>query len=613
MPISLSEYSERKSFLDDLVEFSIHEPKYGVGTQCVSKTNQLEKLSKLMDMNISPTTIFTKVGATPDAKEIWVGSGEGDEAYLEVKGKVFRILGAASTIKSYFNGYKDTPGISWKADSIETAQCLGLYIDAEGMLEKIGKAGGEPSKSVIDSIKSNITTALGNGQDWDGGGVGKLMEKLPGKDLSLGDITQLLGLAAGMQQFWNSVGKSRIGNANIIHGKINKYYSAEEGNPNVEIQGSKDNTADMIITNTTADELISQMGGGVVEYDKKSTCTIKGTKTKFLQVSLKKARGGAQLGKITGMLQKKYDLPKYEVMLSTLLEQQNLDEIFGIDMSSVKSFFGNIWKQFKKLVGKIKAWGGKLVGSLQKSFNKQVRRDLNDLQKQFDKMPGPKVNLKEAFKFDDHGMICEGLNQELQKLDVPKLNIVRKGIKERLDQFAKVASNPEFTFKKSGDLKGGNLDVGDRYKLFSNYTGAYVFNEVISANKGDMSKLKNEMITMQKEMLFGKTTLPVWKVYGIGGGGNPWEELGGAKEFEEGKKSSFAGLIGAVVGFHASPVKSLYYNLESSFLFGVSEQDGTAIYTLNRMGTNQGGSTFSFVFEGSTTISSDDFLKKYGK
>ena len=42
------------------------------------------------------------------------------------------------------------------------------------------------------------------------------------------------------------------------------------------------------------------------------------------------------------MLQKKYDLPKYEVMLSTLLEQQNLDEIFGIDMSSVKSFFGNI-------------------------------------------------------------------------------------------------------------------------------------------------------------------------------------------------------------------------------------------------------------------------------
>ena len=53
-----------------------------------------------------------------------MGTGEGEEAYLKVKDIVFRILGAASTIISYFNGYKDTPGITWKADSIETAQCL---------------------------------------------------------------------------------------------------------------------------------------------------------------------------------------------------------------------------------------------------------------------------------------------------------------------------------------------------------------------------------------------------------------------------------------------------------------------------------------------------------
>ena len=31
------------------------------------------------------------------------------------------------------------------------------------------------------------------------------------------------------------------------------------------------------------------------------------------------------------------------------------------------------------------------------------------------------------------------------------------------------------------------------------------------------------------------------------------------------------------------------------------------------MGTNQGGSTFSFVFEGATTIDSKKFLTKYGK
>ena len=37
-----------------------------------------------------------------------------------------------------------------------------------------------------------------------------------------------------------------------------------------------------------------------VEYDKNGVCTLVDSKIKFLQVSLKKARGGAQLGKITG-------------------------------------------------------------------------------------------------------------------------------------------------------------------------------------------------------------------------------------------------------------------------------------------------------------------------
>ena len=91
------------------------------------------------------------------------------------------------------------------------------------------------------------------------------------------------------------------------------------------------------------------------------------------------------------------------------------------------------------------------------------------------------------------------------------------------------------------------------------------------------------------------------------------EELGGAKEFEEGKQTAFAGIIGAIIGFHANSVKQEYYALESSFLYGVDPDTGLATYTLNRMGTNQGGSTFSFVFEGSSTIDSKKFISKYGK
>ncbi len=601
---SFADFSEHKAFLDDLIEYSIHEPKYGAGEQVVVKTDKIDTIAGLLGIKVDGSTIFTKAAPIPTAKEVQVGKGEGAEVYLEVGGETFVLRGSTSTIKSYFNGYKDTDGIVWKADSIETAQCLGLYFDAEDALDKIGKAGGTPSKAVTDSIKKNVNAAFQNGEDWNGGGVGKITAKL--EHISLGDMTQLLGLAAGMRQFWNVEGKKALGTAHLIHAKINDYYTAEEGNPAVEVRGSKENTADCIISNVGSAELISAMKTGKVEYDNKSTCFIKDTKIKFLQVSLKKAKGAAQLGKITAMLQAKYNLPKYEVMLSTLLDEGYLDEGF-------KDFFAGAWKKLKGFVGKLKNWVKGLTKKFSKTFDRKIKGDLNDLQKQFDKMPGPKVNLKEAFKFDEHGFICEGLNVELQKLDVPKLNVVRQGIEKRLLQFSSAGRSPEFTYKKTGGLSKGDIAVEDRYKLFSNYTGVYVFNEVISANLGDMDKLKKEMISMQKEMLFGKTTLPVWKVYGIGGGGNPWENLQGAKEFEEGKETAFAGLVGAVIGFHANSQDSgKYYALESSFLYNV-DPEGIPTYTLNRMGTNQGGSTFSFVFEGATTIDSDKFIKKYGK
>ena len=598
-------FSETQSFLDDLLEYSIHEPKYGAGEQVVVKTKKIDTVAELLGVKIDGSTILTKAKPTSTAIEVKVGGGGDQEVYLEVGGKTFVLRGAAATIKNYFNGYKDGTGITWKADSIETAQCLGLYYDADAALAKIGKAGGTPSSSVTSSIKSEIKSAFGGSQDWDSGGVAKITSKLD--DISLGDMNLLLGLAAGMQLFWKSVGKPALGTAYITHGAIKSYYSAEENNPTIEVRGSKANAADVIISNVSSDKLLLAMKKGKVEYDNKSTCSIVDSDIKFLQVSLKKAKGAAQLGKITAMLQSKYNLPKYEVMLKTLLDEGYLDEGF-------KDFFSGVWKKIKGFVGKLKGWVKGLTKKFSKTFDKKVKGDLNDLQRQFDRMPGPKVNLKEAFKFDEQGFICEGLNSELAKLDVAKLNIVRKGIEKRLSNFAKDASSPVFSYKKTGSLNSGVIkDVGDIFKLFSNYTGVYVFNEVISANLGDMNKLKKEMISMQKEMLFGKTTLPVWKVYGIGGGGNPWENLQGAKEFEEGKESSFAGLVGAVCGFHANSTDGgNYYALESSFLYSV-DPEGIPTYTLNRMGTNQGGSKFSFVFEGATTIDSKKFISKYGK
>ena len=68
------------------------------------------------------------------------------------------------------------------------------------------------------------------------------------------------------------------------------------------------------------------MQGLPVEYDKKGVCTIKGTNIKFLQVSLKKGKGAAQLGKIYGFLKDKYGLLDSADVKKLALESVQLDE-----------------------------------------------------------------------------------------------------------------------------------------------------------------------------------------------------------------------------------------------------------------------------------------------
>ena len=148
---SFADFDEYKNFKEDLLlEYSIHDNKYGAGEKVVVKPPEVDTISNYLDAKIDSSTIFIKVGAIPNAIEVKVGKGSGSEVYLQIEGKpekTWVLRGSGETIKNYFNGYKDGTGISWKADSIETAQCLGLYFDADSALKKIGKSGGTPSRT----------------------------------------------------------------------------------------------------------------------------------------------------------------------------------------------------------------------------------------------------------------------------------------------------------------------------------------------------------------------------------------------------------------------------------------------------------------------------------
>ena len=588
-----------KEDIVSLLEASIIKSSYGPGRQVVPRKKQLSSLSSALGIEVDEKSIFTKTEPKDDAKEIQIGSGNSAEVYLEFKKNNFKLVGTGSSISNYFNHYKDTTGVSWKADSLETAQCIGLYIDGGKMLDDFGSAGGVPSVKLHDSYINQIKKVFGNGQDWNQSGVAKIMEKLD--KMPVADWFQLASLAAGMTSFKNDKVKPLIGGFNIIHGRITDYYRSEE--ENASTKGSKENTADIIISNVSASELIDGMSKHKVEYDKNGVCTLIDSKIKFLQVSLKKARGGAQLGKITGLLQSKYDLPAYDVMLNTMIEEGFL--------SKIGKFMSSIVDKLKNVLNKIKKWASGIYNKISKRFDVQVKKDLAFLEKRMGLKRG---HLKECFKYDENGMICEGLNDQLSKLSLKNINILRMSVNERLSDFEKMANKiSEFAYQKSGNLTKGNISTDSIFKLFSNYTAVYVFNEVISSNSGDMNKLKDEIIDLQKEMFFGKTLLPVYKVYGASTPNEKsYDYLGGAKEFSDKKRNDIEGVTLPISGFHASATRTKeYYALESSFVMGVDD-DGNPTYSLNRMGSNAGSEKFSFVFEGSSVIDVSAFKRKYG-
>ena len=111
-------------------------------------------------------------------------------------------------------------------------------------------------------------------------------------------------------------------------------------------------------------------------------------------------------------------------------------------------------------------------------------------------------------------------------------------------------------------------------------------------------------------MYFGKTMLPIWKVYGAkkAGDTSTYSFLRSGKEFIDKKSKKLLGKDIRLVGFRANSQKK-YYTLTSSFILGLDD-DGAPMYTEVRTGTNAAGA-YSFVFEGSSEHSAEKFSKLY--
>lgn len=590
---------------DYIYEMSIFQDKYPVGTifkiSPASQGASFKKINKALEeygITIDGNTTFIKQSEDDynnvDDKGVMVLSKNPTEIFyakIEGNNKIFKIETTSSS-GTLFTKHSD--GVAWGENSLEVAQCLGLFFDANEGLTNLLNGDEDHSKYV-----KIIREVLNSTDNLNSQGQAELNRMLDKKDLSLGDLIMTYTLAAGMSDFSKKVLGSKF--KHVVHADIEGIYKAEKENPTLIIKGSKNPTPDIVASTHPAGELISSLTSNEVTYDKKGICkTSDGIE--FVLISLKKEDGGAQLGKIYNVVKDKYGLGSFvDIFQSAILSEGWL----STTLNKAKEVVIRVTDTVKNFIKKISAKFIRFESATKTIFLRQLNDNKQDLFKRLLKDMGKPINEDVEFITEDtiNTMLIGASDKELNTI----VNNINKGLKK----LAKIANSyKQILFNGQIKLKlEKNLNQDERYKLFANYVAVTVLSEqLLPASKNTIKELQADMISLLKEMYFGFTELPVYKVYGKGKG-HSYEFIGSPKSFTEKIHNHIENANVPIFGIYISYKGGPYYTIYSYFCLGADEE-GQIIYSNNRLGTNRSGS-FSFNYEGSSTIEYDKLMDKF--
>ena len=574
-----------------LSEASIYDNKYAVG----DKFLPLKNTANLFKMGLPPSTRvpkgpFTKISSTDDGIEVVINAGA-RTVYVssEDTGKNYIITASDKNIQSLFGKMKkgaSATDVNFDTDTMETAACMGLYINGVGILQQLMGAKEEDLGKVTQYAKDKFIKALGSSGDF--AKADAILSKLD--SMPLGDYFLIAQLAAGMTKFTQGVLPFKT--PYLIHKNIKGYYSATERSELVD--GVKDNTADAVVCSVPGSEVISKLNAGLpVEYDKKGVCTIKGTNIKFLQVSLKKGKGAAQLGKIYGFLKDKYGLLDSADVKKLALESVQLDEGLRDFLNKGVSFIKSLGSKLLEKISQLGTFLGGFLKKMENGFKKSPKSDVKRLEKELFKAGLHEGILNEAKKpkiWDSFEAIAKD-----QKI----LNKLVENVNKEMGSLMKASmANPAFFFKGYSKLAlTAPVTKDDVAKLLTNFQSAIVLKSILGDLTGDAKSLYSQLVELEKEMVYGKTTLPLYKVFGLdkSGGGTPYEAYPGSETFIQNKLAK--DLSDTVVFYLRANSQTKYFTIAGYGLSGINETTGDLKYSQFRMGTNSTG-RYSYNFEG---------------
>ena len=329
----------------------------------------------------------------------------------------------------------------------------------------------------------------------------------------------------------------------------------------------------------------------------------------FVLASLKKEKGGGQLGKYFKAIKDRYGLEDFDQMYQHTMTEGWFSDTLGKVKNVGVKIWDNIKASFNKVVGKIFRLGSGLKNNLITRMNKDP---IGDFQALLDKS-GIKVKISEEVLMERKSVSVVPYLKNLNTRDLQKLG---KTIDKEIKDYKKGTEKfNNVVFAGAEGLKvSGKETIDERIKLYANWVTITALKEMFSGNVMSNSKsLAKEIVDLQREMFFGSTVLRVYKVYGAKdiGDEKTFEYLGSAQSYADTKMDALTKTDIPLVGIRAMNDKSQkYYTMYSAFCMGMTEE-GELEYIRNRMGTNKGGGQWSYVFEGYAVINSDEFNRVY--
>jgi hypothetical protein len=640
---------------EELIEARIYQSKYSAGD--VFQISSDSGISTFGDKKVlvydEESKDFKDSGKTFNAKQVFtkqtdanskdssvyyviIGKGGTEVTMKGSDGNVY-VLDAAKSNLALFSKATAPTAINWTAESLEAAAGLGIYMDGANYADKLQtymKAKNAAAVGrVIGELKKEALSALGKGA-FTTKGVSAITSKADTADGSNWYLLALL--AAGMNDFkHNNLGKT------VVHNKIKDYYKALDKNELVDTSGAKANTADMIITNATSDDaliklisepnkdghyrFISYTSDGICEVHVDSDPKSKKEGTKFVQMSMKKEEGGAQLGKITSLVRDYFDMKDNKGYLIDFVGEKEDEGFFSKALDKVKSIGKKVIAKITEFASKLYNIGTKFLNKWKGEKGKKSTID-NFFSNNKAFAPAVKKAIKEGWikgEYINGNLLLEKTVKNISFDD--KLRVLAKD-KKALTAAIKLTQKDVNTLKGASSaiaiavkvpkkLKtSAKMDIESIYKLMGNYVSVDLLNSMLKDGKKQIkpvNEILKAFVDLEKEMKFGKSSLPIWKVYGRKKENSKasHENLGGATEFVDEKVEDLIGNVDkkVIFGTLGNYQSSNYYAFHVFIVSGVDDKNKGLLYTESRIGSNAGDANFSWIFEG-TEVRNEDWV-----